>query len=136
MNRTPALVAAAAALGLIAGLALEARASALTREVSPYTVTIALLTPGAPSPAGLELDGPGAQWARPGTERRLMKLPPMRARIPDERVAGHGARAHLHQKLLARGQGCPREQAELAALAAQAEQAARAEKAAIDLRRS
>jgi hypothetical protein len=113
MNRTPALVAAAAALGLISGLALEARASALTREVSPYTVTIALLTPGAPSPAGLELDGPGEQWARPGTER-LMKLPPMRARVPEEAVAGHRARTHLHQKLLARGQGCPREQAERA----------------------
>jgi hypothetical protein len=131
MNRTPALVAAAAALGLVSVLGLEARASALTREVSPYTVTIALLTPGAPSPAGLELDGPGAQWARPGTERRLMKLPPMRARIPEERVAGHRARAHhLHRKVLARGQGCPRERAGEAAQAEQAEQAA------MDLRRS
>ena len=115
MNRTPALVAAAAALGLISGLALEARASALTREVSPYTVTIALLTPGAPSPAGLEMDGPGAYWGRPGKEARLMKLPPMRARISEERVTRHHrAQAHLHRKVLARGQGCPREQAERA----------------------
>jgi hypothetical protein len=128
MNRTPALVAAAAALGLIAGLALEARASALTREVSPYTVSIALLTPGAPSPAGLEMDGPGAYWARPGKERRLMKLPPMRARISEELVTQHRARAHhLHQKVLARGQGCPHEQAERAGQPAPA---------ALDLRRS
>lgn len=119
MNRTPALAAAAAALGLISGLALEARASALSREVVPYTVTIALLTPGAPSPGGLEMDEPGAYWARPGTERRLMKLPPMRARIPEERVAGH-----LHRKVLTRGQGCPRERA------------GEAEQAALDLRRS
>ncbi|HEX5871236.1 MAG TPA: hypothetical protein VFY65_12505 [Longimicrobium sp.] len=128
MTRTPALVAAAAALGLIAGLALEARASALTREVSPYTVSIALLTPGAPSPAGLEMDGPGAYWDRPAAERRLMKLPPMRARISEERVSGHHrARAHTHQTILARGRGCPREQAERAGQAAPA---------ALDLRRS
>lgn len=128
MKRTPALVAAAAALGLISGLVLEARASALTGEVRPYTVSIALLTPGAPSPAGLELDGPGAYGARPGTERRLMKLPPMRARISEERVTGHHrARVHLHQKVLARGRGCPREQAERAGQAAPA---------ALDLRRS
>lgn len=124
MNRTPALVAAAAALGLISGLGLEARASALTGEVSPHSVTIALLTPGAPSPAGLELDEPGARWARPRAERRLLKLPPMRARVSDEVVAQHRARVHLHRKLLAREQGCPREKA------------AQAEQAALDLRRS
>lgn len=128
MNRTPAVVAAAAALGLISGLALEARASALTREVAPYTVTIALLTPGAPSPAGLEMDGPGAYWTPPGTERRLMKLPPMRARISEELIAEHRGRAnHLHRKVLARGGECPREQAE---------RAGQATGAVLDLRRS
>jgi hypothetical protein len=124
MSRTPALVAAAAALGLISGLGLEARASALTGEVSPHTVTIALLTPGAPSPAGLELDEPGAHRAHPSGERRLTRLPPMRARVPDQAVAEHRSRVHLHRKLLARGHGCPRDKAE------------RAEQAALDLRRS
>jgi hypothetical protein len=121
MKRTPALVAAAAAIGLLSGLALEARASALTGEVRPHTVAMAWLTPGAPSPAGLELDGPGARWAPPA-RGRLMKLPPMRARVRDEAVGEHRARVHLHRKLLAKSGGCPREQA--------------AGRAALDIRRS
>jgi hypothetical protein len=116
MKRTPALVAAAAALGLISGLALEARASAFTREVSPHTVAVAWLTPGAPSPAGLELDGPDAHWAPPATGERLTKLPPMRARASERAVARH--RVHLHRKLLAESSGCPRARAEQAAHAA------------------
>jgi hypothetical protein len=114
MKRTPVLVAAAAALGLLFGLGLEARASALTGEVHPHTVAMAWLTPGAPSPAGLELDGPGAYRAPPAKER-MMKLPPMRARVSEEAVAQHRARAHLHRKLLAKSNGCPREQAGRAA---------------------
>jgi hypothetical protein len=116
MKRTPALVAAAAALGLISGLALEARASAFTREVSPHTVAVAWLTPGAPSPAGLELDGPGARRAPPASRERLMKLPPMRARASERAVTRH--RVHLHRKLLAESNGCPRARAEQAGRAA------------------
>ncbi|HYR09076.1 MAG TPA: hypothetical protein VEQ60_14940 [Longimicrobium sp.] len=113
MKRTPALVAAAAALGLLSGLGLEARASALTGEVSPHTVQLAWLTPGAPSPAGLELDGPGSRWAPPRSKKdRMTKLPPMRARVSDEVMAEHRSRVHLHRKLLTKSQGCPREQAE------------------------
>jgi hypothetical protein len=117
MKRTPALVAAAAALGLLSGgLALEARASAFTREVSPHTVAVAWLTPGAPSPAGLELDGPGARWAPPAGRERLMKLPPMRARASERAVTRH--RVQLHRKELVKSGGCPREQAEQAGRAA------------------
>lgn len=116
MKRTPALVAAAAALGLIVGLALEARASAFTREVSPHTVAVAWLTPGAPSPAGLEMDGPGARWAPPAGKERLMKLPPMRAGASEGAVARH--RVHLHRKQLAKNGECPRARAEQAAHAA------------------
>ena len=117
MKRTPVLVAAAAALGLLSGLGLEARASALTGEVSPHTVAMAWLTPGAPSPAGLELDGPGAYRA-PLARERLTKLPPMRARVSEEVVAQHRARVHLHRKLLAKSSGCPRDRAEQAGPAA------------------
>ena len=112
MKRTPALVAAAAALGLLSGLGLEARASALTGEVSPHTVQMAWLTPGAPSPAGLELDGPGSRWTPPRSKQRMTRLPPMRARVSDELVAEHQARVHRHRKLLAKSQACPREQAQ------------------------
>lgn len=108
MKRTPALVAAAAALGLLWGLGLEARASTLTGEVSPHTVAMAWLTPGAPSPAGLELDGPGARWAPPSHDG-LTRLPPMRAK-----VAGEGAGEH--RALLAQRGACRREQGEPAAL--------------------
>ncbi|HEX6373833.1 MAG TPA: hypothetical protein VF006_33200 [Longimicrobium sp.] len=118
MKRTPALVAAAAALGLLSGLGLEARASALTGEVSPHTVAMAWLTPGAPSPAGLELDGPGARVAPPARER-LMKLPPMRARVSEEVVAERRARQEVGRKVFVHGHGaCPRAQAEQAAHAA------------------
>lgn len=119
MKRTPALVAGAAALGLLSVLALEARASAFTREVSPHTVAMAWLTPGAPSPAGLELDGPGARWPPPSRER-LMKLPPMRARARKEVSAQHAERLHAGPKVFVRGhdhgQGCPRARARHAAL--------------------
>ncbi|HEU4881935.1 MAG TPA: hypothetical protein VFT45_06815 [Longimicrobium sp.] len=116
MKRTPALVAAAAALGLLSGgLALEARASAFTREVSPHTVAVAWLTPGAPSPAGLELDRPGARWAPPSKER-LMKLPPMRARASQRAVTRQ--RVQLNQKRLVNTSTCPRAQAEQAGRAA------------------
>jgi hypothetical protein len=116
MKRTPALVAAAAALGLLSGLGLEARASALTGEVSPHTVQLAWLTPGAPSPAGLELDGPGSRWAPPRSKERMTRLPPMRARVSDEVMAEHRSRVHLHRKLLTKSGGCPRQQAERRAL--------------------
>ncbi len=119
MKRTPALVAAAAALGLVSGLGLEARTSALTREVSPHRVAMAWLTPGAPSPAGLELDGPGAHWAPPAKER-LMKLPPMRVRVSEEVAAEREARRNVGRKVFVRGQGdgngCPRARAEQSAL--------------------
>jgi hypothetical protein len=73
------------------------------------------LTPGAPSPAGLELDGPGARWAPPAGKERLMKLPPMRARASDQAIGRHRTRVHLHRKLLAKSNGCPRAQAAQAA---------------------
>lgn len=110
MKRTPALVAAAAALGLLSGLGLEARASALTGEVAPHTVAMAWLPPGAPSPAGVELDGPATRWARPARER-MLKLPPMRARVTEEVVAERREQLRVHRKLLARNNGCPRHQA-------------------------
>ena len=115
MKRTPALVAAAAALGLLWGLGLEASASSLTGEVSPHTVNMAWLTPGAPSPAGVELDGPGARWAPPSRDG-LTRLPPMRAKAGEKGVDERRARVHLHRKLLAKRGGCPREQGEPAAL--------------------
>lgn len=76
MKRTPPIVAAAAALGLLAGLALEARAGTLRGEVSPYTVSVAWVTPGAP--AGVELDEPGVV---PPSAPRVMKLQTMRVRV-------------------------------------------------------
>lgn len=99
MRRTPALRAAAAALGLLAGLGLEARASTLevSGEVSPHTVSLAWLTPGAPSPAGVEMDGPGA-WTAPRAERRITRLPPMRARANAEHKIEHAARHDVHRK--------------------------------------
>jgi hypothetical protein len=114
MKRTPALAAAAAALGLMAGLGLEARASTLDGEVSPHTVTVAWLSPGAP--AGVELDGPSvvppqklppAAVQKLHAERPLARLAPMRARIPDHVVAEREARLRVHRKLLARDTGCP-----------------------------
>ncbi|WP_420124860.1 hypothetical protein [Longimicrobium sp.] len=116
MKRTPVLVAAAAALGLLWGLGLEASASALTGEVSPHTVNVAWLTPGAPSPAGVELDGPGARWAPPSRDG-LTRLPPMRVRAAEKAAGERPARVQLHRKLLAKRGGCPREQVEPAALA-------------------
>lgn len=113
MKRTPALAAAAAALGLMAGLGLEARASTLDGEVSPHTVTVAWLSPGAP--AGVELDEPSVvppQKLPPEAvqklraERPLARLAPMRARVPDHVVAAREARLRVHRKLLARENGC------------------------------
>lgn len=112
MKRTPALAAAAAALGLMAGLGLEARASTLDGEVSPHMVTVAWLSPGAP--AGVELDEPSVvppQKLPPKVvhklhAERLARLAPMRARVPDHVVAAREARLRVHRKLLARENGC------------------------------
>lgn len=114
MKRTPALVAAAAALGLVSGIGLEARASALSGEVSPHMVSVAWLTPGAPSPAGLEMERSDVAARR--APERLPKLPPMRARVSEEIHAERHAERHAHRQVLARGGGCPREQAEQAAV--------------------
>jgi hypothetical protein len=113
MKRTPALTAAAAALGLMAGLGLEARASTLDGEVSPHTVTVAWHSPGAP--AGVELDEPSVvppQKLPPAVVRKLhaepplARLAPMRARVPDHVVAAREARLRTHRTLLARDNGC------------------------------
>jgi hypothetical protein len=105
MRRTPPLVAAAAALGLLAGLVLEARASGLDGEVSPHTVTVAWLTPSGPFPAGVPLDEPGVVPAD-GRER-MTRLSPMRARVPEHVVAQREARLKVSRKLLVRDGGCP-----------------------------
>jgi hypothetical protein len=109
MKRTPALVPAAAALGLLAGLALEARAGTLDGEVSPHTVSVAWMTPGPTSPAGVELDEHGLAPAAP---RGLPRLEAMRARVParvqaEREVTRKIHRHHLSRKILVRGQGCP-----------------------------
>ncbi len=105
MRRTPPLVAASAALGLLAGLVLEARASGLDGEVRPHTVTVAWLTPGGPFPAGVPLDEPGVVPAD-GRER-MTRLSPMRARAPEHVVAEREARLKASRKLLVRDGGCP-----------------------------
>jgi hypothetical protein len=105
MRRTPALTAAAA-LGLLAGLRIEARASTLTGEVRPYAVAVAWLTPGAPSPAGLEANHPGGRVA-PAKGERLPKLPAMRARAPGEVPAARRAPARRPRKVLAGAGSCP-----------------------------
>lgn len=112
MKRTPALVAAAAAFGLLSGLGLQARADAMTREVSPHMVSVAWLTPGAPSPAGFEMDGPAGHVA-PAREP-VTRLPPMRARVPEEVVAERRERLRMERKEFAHR--CPRERARGAAL--------------------
>jgi|GEM_PF-4001746 len=109
MQRTPTLVSAAAALGLLAGLVLEARAGTLRGEVSPHTVSVAFVTPGS-FPAGVELD---EGVVPPSAPHRLTRLEPMRARVParvaTEREARREIHRHrLHRKLLARGGECPR----------------------------
>ena len=118
MKRTPALVAAAAAFGLLSALGLEARADALTREVSPHMVSVAWLTPGDPSPAGFELDGPGGRvtpadrrMAPPDKKERITRLPPMRARVSEEVVAARREQLRIHRKEFVHSGGCPREQA-------------------------
>lgn len=108
MKRTPALAPAAAALGLLAGLALEARAGTLRGEVSPYTVSVAWLTPG-PHPAGVELE---EGVVPPDGPRKLPRLDPMRARVPARVSAERQARRHIHEqhaarKILVRGNDCP-----------------------------
>jgi hypothetical protein len=112
MTRTPALVAAAAALGLVLGLGIEARASVLTGDVAPHTVAMAWIPPGA-SPAGLELD---ERWGPPAKDR-VTRLPSMRARVSEEAAAERRARAHVHRKSFAKREACPREQAAAAAAA-------------------
>lgn len=108
MKRTPALVAAAAALGLLPVLRPGAEASALTGEVAPHTVAMAWLSPDAQSPAGLELDGPASPWVPPVMMDQVTRLPAMRARVSDEAVAQHRARRHVRRKLAAVTSGCPR----------------------------
>jgi hypothetical protein len=110
MIRTPALAPAAAALGLLAGLALEARAGTLQGEVSPHTVSVAWMTPGPTHPAGVELDERGV--VPPARAGKVPALAPMRARVPARVQAERQARRHVHKehtarKVLVRGQGCP-----------------------------
>ncbi len=60
MRRTPTLQAAAAALGLMAGLAMTpADRAPLERSLTPYTVAVAWRTGGPERPvAGVEVDDP------------------------------------------------------------------------------
>ena len=110
MKRTPALVPAAAALGLLAGLALEARAGTLDGEVSPHTVSVAWMTPGPSNPAGVELDEDGLVPA--AASRTLPRLEAMRANAParvqaERQVARKIHGHHALRKVLVRGHGCP-----------------------------
>ncbi|MBW3569820.1 MAG: hypothetical protein KY467_01825 [Gemmatimonadetes bacterium] len=105
MKRTPALVSAAAALGLVAGLALQARASALTGEVSPFLVEVAWLTPAA-SP--VQMEGPDARWAPPAPG--ALATPSASA----EDAGGRAARPDVDPREVVRRVGCPRGQAEQA----------------------
>ncbi|HEU0300341.1 MAG TPA: hypothetical protein VFR37_12820 [Longimicrobium sp.] len=114
MKVTSPFAAAAAALGLLAGLGLEARASTLAGEVRPHAVAVAWLTPGAPSPAGLEADRLGARGA-PAKKERLIKLPPMRARAPRPAPAARQAPARVPRRVLTGSGSCPREAAAPAA---------------------
>lgn len=98
MRRTPPIVAAAAALGLLAGLALEARAGTLRGEVSPYAVSVAWRTAGT-FPAGVETDEPGV--VPPSAPQELPRLRPVRVRVP----ARTDARREVSRKVLVRG-GC------------------------------
>lgn len=105
MKRTPPIVAAAAALGLLAGLALEARAGTLRGEVSPYTVSVAWRTVGTPFPAGVETDEPGV--VPPSAPQAPPRLRPMRVRVPARPAVRREReeRRELNRKVLVRG-GC------------------------------
>ena len=107
MKRTPALGAAAAALGLLAGLGLEARASTLRGEVSPHTVSVAWLTPG-PFPAGVEPHAGGVIPPSAAAKKKPVRLAPMRAVAPARARVERKEQVHAHQKVLAR-HGCTRE---------------------------
>jgi hypothetical protein len=118
MIRTPALVPAAAALGLLAGLALEARAGTLQGEVSPHTVSVAWTIPGPTNPAGVELDERGL--VPPTRVDRVTRLAPMRARVrarvkAERQAMRHIQREHAH-RILVRAQGCPSQAADGAEL--------------------
>lgn len=114
MKRTPALVAAAAAFGLLSGLGLQARADALTREVSPHMVSVAWLSPGATSPGGLEMEGSAGRVAP--AQEPATHLPPMRARVPGQGVDEGGEPPRIERKEFAHRHACPREQAREAAI--------------------
>jgi hypothetical protein len=101
MKRTPPIVAAAAALGLLAGLALEARAGTLGGEVSPHTVSVAWVPPGAPFPAGVETDGP--RVVPPSAQDGVTKLRPMRVRVPPRDEVRREQRREANRKMLVRG---------------------------------
>jgi hypothetical protein len=98
------MIAAAAALGLLAGLALEARAGTLGGEVSPHTVSVAWVAPGAPFPAGVETDAPGV--VPPAAPDGMTKLEPMRVRVPsrDEVRREREMRRETEHKVLVRGE--------------------------------
>lgn len=104
MKRTPPIVAAAAALGLLAGLALEARAGTLGGEVSPHTVSVAWVAPGAPFPAGVETDGP--RVVPPSAPAGMTNLEPMRVRVRprDEVRRERELRRDAERKVLVRGE--------------------------------
>jgi hypothetical protein len=103
MKRTPPIVAAAAALGLLAGLALEARAGTLGGEVSPHTVSVAWVAPGTPFPAGVETEGRGV--VPPSAPAGMPKLQPMRVRVPprDEVRRERERQREESRKMLVRG---------------------------------
>ncbi|HEX2079028.1 MAG TPA: hypothetical protein VHG08_14995 [Longimicrobium sp.] len=116
MRVTSPFAAGAAAVGLLAGLALEARASTLSGEVRPYAVAVAWLTPGGPSTAGVE-EGPLGTHAAPPRRKaeRLPKLPPMRAGAPGSAPAARQAPDRVPRKVLAGSRTCPRAPAAAAA---------------------
>lgn len=101
MKRTPARVAAAAALGLVWGLALQARAPALHGDVSPHTVAVTWLAAGAPSAAEVDASVSGAAWESHG------EMLPVSPGVPEHAEDGGAVRRHALHPVLVLPAGCP-----------------------------
>ena len=113
MTRTPALQAAAAALGVLAGFALSpADPAPLSGAVDAHAVTVAwdVSAPGHPEPAGVRLDDRGARTrAKDGAPVTLAAVhahPPVRTVRADR---AEQVKVHLTVVRMEKRRGCTRE---------------------------
>ena len=116
MKRTPALQAAAAALGVLAGFALSpADPAPLSGAVDAHAVTVAwdVSAPGHPEPAGVRLDDWGGRLRV--KERSPASLAPVRARPPARTIRAEEeaqVKAHLTVLRMEKRRSCSREHRE------------------------